>query len=103
MTEEGRADQSQEDAHGTFVVTVRTPAGHEHRFRVNDNQRVEAVSRRAVEYFVAHGQLADGRYHLALLRQGEARDLNPASRLGDYDVVEGDVLVMIVGDPQVDG
>jgi hypothetical protein len=51
-----------------LVVTVRTPAGHEHRFRVNDNQRVEAVSRRAVEYFVAHGQVADGRYHLALLR-----------------------------------
>jgi hypothetical protein len=102
---EGASTASRGDGggHQAFVVTVRTPAGFEHRFRVGESLRVEVVTRRAVDYFVVHGELADGRYHLALLRHGELTDLVASSRLGDYGVRKGDVLVLIVGDPQVDG
>jgi len=42
----------------SFVVTIKTPAGHEHRFRVSSEQRVETVAARAVAYFVKKGELA---------------------------------------------
>jgi hypothetical protein len=47
--------------------------------------------------------LADGKYVLALLRDGQPEDLTASARLEDYGVHEGDVLVLIVGEPQVDG
>ncbi len=86
-----------------FTVTIKTPAGHEHRFRVSGAQQVETVTQRAVDYFVAHGELASGRYMLALLRGGRAEDLTASARLEDYGVHEDDLLVLIVGEPQVDG
>ena len=88
---------------GGFAVTIRTPAGHEHRFRVEGLQRVAAVTDRAVAYFVAHQELAAGKYTLALLRDGQLEDLTATARLEDYGIHEGDVLVLIVGEPQVDG
>jgi len=87
----------------SFVVTIGTPAGHEHRFRVNGEQRVEAVTTRAVAYFVQHGELAEGKYVLAVMRDGTPEDMTASARLEDYGVREGDVLVLIVGEPQVDG
>jgi hypothetical protein len=87
----------------SFVVTIKTPAGHEHRFRVNGEQQVETVTARAVAYFVKHGELADGKYVLAVIRDGTPEDMTASARLEDYGVREGDVLVLIVGEPQVDG
>lgn len=87
----------------SFVVTVKTPAGHEHPFRVNGEQRVETVTTRAVAYFVEHGELAEGKYVLAVMRDGTPVDMTASARLEDYGVSEGDVLVLIVGEPQVDG
>jgi hypothetical protein len=87
----------------SFVVTVKTPAGHEHRFRVNGEQRVETVTTRAVAYFAKHGELAEGKYVLAVMRDGTPVDMTASARLEDYGVREGDVLVLIVGEPQVDG
>lgn len=40
---------------------------------------------------------------LALLRNRQPEDLTSSARLEDYSVREGDVLVLIVGEPQVDG
>jgi hypothetical protein len=36
-----------------FVVTIRTPAGHEDLFRVEGSERVATVTDSAVAYFVA--------------------------------------------------
>jgi hypothetical protein len=97
---------SQQDADGpdrSFVVTIKTPAGQEHRFRVSGKQRVETVTTRAVAYFVKHGELAAGKYVLAVMRGGTPEDMTASARLEDYDVREGEVLVLIVGEPQVDG
>lgn len=97
---------TQQDADGpdrSFVVTIKTPAGHEHRFRVSGEQRVETVTTRAVAYFVKHGELAAGKYVLAVMRDGTPEDMTASARLEDYDVRKGDVLVLIVGEPQVDG
>ncbi len=87
----------------SFVVTIKTPAGHEHRFRVNGEQRVETVTARAVAYFVKHGELAEGKYVLAVMRDGTPEDMTASARLEDYGIRKGDVLVLIVGEPQVDG
>ena len=87
----------------SFVVAIKTPAGHEHRFRVNSEQRVETVTARAVAYFVKHGELAEGKYVLAVMRDGTPEDMTALARLEDYVIREGDVLVLIVGEPQVDG
>lgn len=100
----GDGDTRPEDAdHHSFAVTIRTPAGHEHLFRVAGSQRVSEVTKRTVAYFVAHGELADGRYVLAVLRDGQAEDMVASSRLEDYGVRASDVLVLIPGEPQVDG
>lgn len=86
-----------------FTVAVRTPAGHEHSFRVNGELQVDVLVTRSVEYFIAHGELAAGRYLLGLLREGAVTDMTGSAQLEDYGVHEGDVLVLLVGDPQVDG
>jgi hypothetical protein len=87
----------------SFVVTIKTPAGHEHRFRMSGEQRVETVTTHAVAYFVRHGELAEGKYVLAVMRDGTPEDMTASARLEDYGIREGDVLVLIVGEPQVDG
>jgi hypothetical protein len=95
--------------HGTvgpdrsFAVMIKTPAGHEHLFRVSGEQRAETVTTRAVAYFVKHGELAEGKYVLAVMRDGTPEDMTASARLEDYGIHEGDVLVLIVGEPQVDG
>ena len=102
----GAVTATREDADGldrSFVVTIKTPAGHEHRFRVSGEQRVETVTTRAVAYFVKHGELAEGKYVLAVMRNGTPEDMTALARLEDYGIREGDVLVLIVGEPQVDG
>lgn len=102
----GAVTATQEDAGGldrSFVVTIKTPTGHERRFRVSGEQRVETVTTRAVAYFVKHGELTEGKYVLAVMRDGTPEDMTASARLEDYGIREGDVLVLIVGEPQVDG
>jgi hypothetical protein len=70
-------------------VTIKTPAGHEHRFRVSGEQRVETVTARAVAYFVKHGELAEGKYVLAVLRDGTPEDMTASTRLEDYGSARG--------------
>ena len=102
----GTATATEQGADGrdrSFVVTIKTPAGHEHRFRVSGEQQVETVTARAMVYFVKHGELAEGKYVLAVMRDGTPEDMTASARLEDYGIREGDVLVLIVGEPQVDG
>jgi hypothetical protein len=87
----------------TVEVTVRTPAGHLHEFTFNDDERVSKATREAVEYFVRTGELADGDYGLALIRDGRTLELAPGARLDDYDVVDRDTLTLYNKRPQVDG
>lgn len=98
-----RAGEPTAEQQAGFAVTIRTPAGHEHLFRVEGSQRVAVVTDRAVAYLVAHHELAVGKYTLALLRDGQPEDLTATARLEDYGIHEGDVLALIVGEPQVDG
>jgi hypothetical protein len=86
-----------------ITVTIRTLAGTPHRFEVKPHDRVDKTARMAVEYFVHHGQLAEGRYGLALVRDGQATEMVGSGRLEDYGVVANDVLHLIAKDPQVDG
>jgi hypothetical protein len=56
-----------------------------------------------VAYFVAAGQLADGDYGLALLRDGQATELTDSGRLEDYGIERDEVLALFARGPQVDG
>jgi hypothetical protein len=87
----------------TVEVIVRTPAGHPHEFTFKDNERVSKATREAVEHFVRTGELADGDYGLALIRDGRTVELAPGARLDDYDIIDGDTLALYNKRPQVDG
>jgi hypothetical protein len=87
----------------TLDLTIRTPAGHPHRFSFKDNTRVSKVIREVVDHFVEAGQLEDGEYGLALIRDGRSEELASAARLDDYDIVDGDTLALYSRRPQVDG
>jgi hypothetical protein len=84
-------------------VTVRTPAGHPHEFTFKMNERVSKATGEAVEHFVRTGELADGEYGTALIRDGRTIELAPGARLDDYDIVECDTLALYNKRPQVDG
>jgi hypothetical protein len=84
-------------------VTIRTPAGHASPFSVGEHERVDQIAWQAVKHFVAARQLAPGEYGLALVREGEATDLEGAARLRECGVGPLDVLSLISKDPQVDG
>ncbi|MCC6174059.1 MAG: hypothetical protein IT305_02040 [Chloroflexi bacterium] len=86
-----------------ITVTIRTPAGNSHTFEVKPHDRVDKTVRTAVEYFVEHGQLAQGQYGLALVRDGQATEMVDSGRLEDYGIKAGDTLHLITKDPQVDG
>jgi hypothetical protein len=87
----------------TFEVTVRTPAGHPYEFTFKDNERVSKVTREAVGHFVGTGEIADGDYGLALIRDGRTIELAPGARLDDYSIIDGDTLALYNKRPQVDG
>lgn len=86
-----------------ITVITRTPAGITRPLEVKSHDRVDKTITRAVEAFVAAGELAAGNYGLALVRDGVATDMADAGRLDDYDVTEGDELHLFNTDPQVDG
>ena len=92
-------------AHGAkaISVTIRTPAQIGHVFEVSPHDRVDKTARTAVKYFVGQGQLSDGNYGLALVREGQATLMTDSGRIEDYAVVEGDTLNLIAKEPEVDG
>jgi hypothetical protein len=87
----------------TIRVRIRTPAGIGHDFDVGHQDRVDQTVRTAVDYFVAHYQLAAGQHGLAVIRDRQAVEMPDAASLADFDVVDADVLWLINRDPQVDG
>jgi len=89
--------------HGDAEVTVRTPAGASHTFPFTLNELVARADAQAIGYFVEHGELATGDYGLAVLRDGKPVEMADTARLGDYHLVDGDVLHLVVEEPQVDG
>lgn len=98
-----RASAAHDKGDKQLDVTVRTPAGHSAPFTFKANERADKVVRVAVAEFVSQGQLDDGDYSLAVVRNGQAVDLADAGRLDDYGIVDGDVLVLISKAPQIDG
>lgn len=84
-------------------VTIRTPAGFGELFSVDAGERIDKVVWRAVKRFVAARQLVPGEYGLALVRDGQAIDLEETARLKDYGVGQHEILSLISKEPQVDG
>lgn len=85
------------------TITINTPANHTHDFEVRLHDRVDKIAREAVRHFVGTGELADGPYGVALVRDGVATGLDDAARLEDAGVRDGDTLALISKQPQVDG
>ncbi len=100
-TKPGKDDKSNNNR--KLTVTVRTPAGIIRGFDVKSHDRVDKTIATAVKVFVEAGELAEGNYGLALVRDGVATDMADAGRLDDYGVVDGDELHLFNTDPQVDG
>ena len=95
--------EAQQHYHGNAEVTVRTPAGASHSFRFGLNEFVAAAIATAIAFFVERRELAPGDYGMAVLRDATPVEMADTARLGDYDVVDGDVLHLVVEAPQVDG
>jgi hypothetical protein len=88
---------------GDVEVTVRTPAGASHRFRLGLNELVIRALATAVAYFVEKGEIEAGDYALELIRNGQPTALADTGRLGDYGLRDDDQLHLISEKPQVDG
>ena len=86
-----------------FQVTVRTLAGHHVSETVRPDDTVAELTAKAIEHFVAKGELVPGDYALTLPRTGGEAELDPTAILRDAGVVEGDVLVLVSRQPHVDG
>ncbi len=86
----------------TIMVTIRTPAGIGDQFEVRAADRVDETVRTAVDHFVARSQLAAGNYRLVVIRGRQPAEMPEGARLGDFNLVAGDVLSLINKDPQVD-
>jgi hypothetical protein len=103
----GTGVQVRAEAHGhtdrKFSVTIRNLAGHSLHEQVRGRDRVADVTAEAVRQFVARHQLAAGSYALTLPRLGSSANLDPTGTLADVGIREGDVLVLVSRDPQVDG
>lgn len=87
----------------SITVTIHTPGNIPGSFEVRAHDRVDKVTREAVDYFVGRNELAAGDYALAVIRDGVAVEMNDAGRLEDYDITDGDALHLLNRAPQVDG
>lgn len=101
MTNQDKSTRRPDDK--TLEVTVRTPAGHPHKFSFRDNTRVSKAAREATEHFVDKGLLEAADYGLALIRDGRVEELADGARLDDFGIVDGDTLALYPRKPQVDG
>ena len=72
-------DTKQKDK--TLDITIKTPAGHPNQFSFKSDTRVSKVIREVVEHFVDAGQLEEGDYGLALVREGRVDELALGARL----------------------
>jgi hypothetical protein len=84
-------------------VTIRTPGNEPGTFTVEPDEHIETLVRHAVHDFVAQGKLAEGRYSLALVRDGTAIMLADSSHVGDDDITTESDLRLVSRDPHVDG
>jgi len=67
------------------------------------NQKVGHVLKVAVDHFVKEGAMSKGDYLLALVTQGQAKDLIDSQTLAEAGVVNGSTLAILARGPQVDG
>lgn len=81
-------------------VTVRTPAGASSAFGVERDDTAQVLTDRAVDFFVGRDQLAPGSFRLGLARADAIVYLTPDANLMSEGVAEGDVLHLLVTDPQ---
>ncbi len=67
------------------------------------NQKVGHVLKIAVDHFVKEGVMSKGDYVLALVTQGQAKDLLDSQTLAEAGVVNHSTLAILARGPQVDG
>lgn len=68
------------------------------------NTKVRRVIKAALEHFIEEGAMGPGDYRLARVIDGETRPpLGEEDDLEEAGVRDGDVLVLIAREPQVDG
>ena len=67
------------------------------------NQKVGHVLKIAVDHFVKEGAMSKGDYVLALVTQGQAKDLPDSQTLAEAAVVNHSTLAILARGPQVDG
>jgi ribosomal protein S1 len=84
-------------------VTIRATNGTPWETEFNTHQNVGHVRDAAVKHFVKEGVMQDGDYLLALVDEGEARELPDSQTLAEAEVTDAAVLVLMVRGPQVDG
>lgn len=86
-----------------FGVTIKTPAGFASAFAATPDTAGHALVHRAVDFFVGRDQLEPEKFELALIRGGDPVSIDLDKELGNYDIVEGDVLHLVSRQPYVDG
>ena len=67
------------------------------------NEKVAQVLKIAVEHFVKEGVMSKGDYLLALVTNGQAKDLPDSQTLAHAGVSNGSSLAILARGPQVDG
>ena len=92
-----------QQAHQQFTVTIRTPAGQPGAFSVTTQERVDKVVRTAVDFFINRGELSQGDYGLAEVKDGTSQTLVDSNRLEDYGVTAQTDLRLVSKQPHVDG
>lgn len=84
-------------------VTVRSPQGASLTLKVNVEEKVGTVDKKAVDDFVKEKLMQPGDYALVLVRGAQSTEMADDQPLEKYGVVNGDVLHLVPRKPQVDG
>jgi uncharacterized ubiquitin-like protein YukD len=96
-------DHHQHQPDDDVELIVRSPAGASHPFRFELDEFAAQAAATAIAYFVERREIEPGDYALELIRDDKATPIADTSRLGDYDLHDGDQLHLITAKPQVDG
>jgi hypothetical protein len=91
-------------SHHELSVSIRATNGatwNTDEFR--SNQKAGHVLKVAVDHFVKERAMSKGDYLLALVAQGQAKDLVDSQTLAEAGVVSGSSLAILARGPQVDG
>jgi len=92
------------ETHHELSLAIRATNGATWKtdeFRLHE--KVGRVLRVAVEHFVKEGVMSKGDYVLALVVQGQAKDLPDSQTLKESGVVNHSTLAILARSPQVDG